>query len=290
MGRRFPFIIKQIRTLCSTQCGRAHTYIVTQHTAARAPTLIDPSRDRTTQRRCHSPSRPLHPFRNRPQRMIAVPAMRTQQSCDDNTRSRVKVIPRSTHFVPGYAAGIQARSTKPHLSSLALPPAPTFPAPGPVASGGLWLWDRIVPGSQPTPSTVLLRLRVHLFSTGLWSQFPARTLNPVGVRCRFGLPLTCLPIFGLRILNLRIGNVWCPLLEGQRFRDIREYKQRVFVAHNATGCSMRVMRAIYEHRSDTCDNALSFVLRAESKVTPLMPDLHHAYPVCIRLQNLGNLC
>ena len=49
------------------------------------------------------------------------------------------------------------------------------------------------------------------------------------------------------------------------------------------------MRAIYEHRGDSCDNALSFVLRAVSKDTGLIPDLQDADPVCIRLQNLGNL-
>ena len=50
---------------------------------------------------------------------------------------------------------------------------------------------------------------------------------------------------------------------------------------------MRVMRAIHEHRGDTCDNALFFVLRAVSKNTALIPDLQDADPVCIRLQNLG---
>ena len=49
------------------------------------------------------------------------------------------------------------------------------------------------------------------------------------------------------------------------------------------------MRAIYEHRGDSCDNALSFVLRAVSKDTGLIPDLQDADPVCIRLQDLGNL-
>ena len=52
---------------------------------------------------------------------------------------------------------------------------------------------------------------------------------------------------------------------------------------------MRVMRAIYEHRSDTFDSAVSFVLRAVFKDTRLIPDLHDADPVRIRLQNLGNL-
>ena len=47
---------------------------------------------------------------------------------------------------------------------------------------------------------------------------------------------------------------------------------------------MRVLRAIY-----TCDNALSFVLRAVSKNTGLIPDLQDAGPVCMRLHNLGNL-
>ena len=51
---------------------------------------------------------------------------------------------------------------------------------------------------------------------------------------------------------------------------------------------MRVMLAIYEHRGDTCDNVLSFVLRAVSKDTGFIPD-QDADPVCIRLQNLGNL-
>ena len=51
---------------------------------------------------------------------------------------------------------------------------------------------------------------------------------------------------------------------------------------------MRVMRAIHEHRGDTCDNALFFVLRAVSKNTALIPDLQDADLVCIRLQNLGN--
>ena len=52
---------------------------------------------------------------------------------------------------------------------------------------------------------------------------------------------------------------------------------------------MRVMRVIYEHRGDTCDNALSFVLRAVSQNAGLITDLQDADPVCIRLQNLGNL-
>ena len=55
------------------------------------------------------------------------------------------------------------------------------------------------------------------------------------------------------------------------------------------GCSMRVMGAIYEDRGDTYDIALSFVLRAASKDTGLIPDLRDADPVCIWLQNLGNL-
>ena len=159
--------------LYSTRCGRVHIYIVTQHTAARSPTLTAPSRERTTQRQCHSPSRPLHAFRNHPQRVVAVPARRTQQPCDDNVLSRVKIIPRSTHFVSGYSPGIQARSTKRLLSSFALPPVPTFPAPEHLASGGLLLWDRIVHGSQPSPCTVILPLRVHLLTTGLRPQFPA---------------------------------------------------------------------------------------------------------------------
>ena len=49
------------------------------------------------------------------------------------------------------------------------------------------------------------------------------------------------------------------------------------------------MRAIYEHRGDTCGNVLSFVLRAVSKDTGLIPDLQDADPVCIRLQNIANL-
>ena len=52
---------------------------------------------------------------------------------------------------------------------------------------------------------------------------------------------------------------------------------------------MRVMRVIYEHRGGTCDNGLPFVLRAVSKETGLIPDLQDADPVCIQLQNLGNL-
>ena len=46
---------------------------------------------------------------------------------------------------------------------------------------------------------------------------------------------------------------------------------------------------IYEYRGGTCDNALSFVFRAMSKNTGLISDLQDADPVCIRLQNLGNL-
>ena len=86
-----------------------------------------------SQSRCHSLSRPLHAFPNHPQRVIAVPAsrlpkppsesdcrpgytplhafsnhpkrvmavpavraVRTQQPCDDNIRSRDRNIPRST--------------------------------------------------------------------------------------------------------------------------------------------------------------------------------------------------
>ena len=51
---------------------------------------------------------------------------------------------------------------------------------------------------------------------------------------------------------------------------------------------MRVMRVIYEHRGDTCDIALYFVLRAVSKNTGLIPDLEDADPVCVRLQSIGN--
>ena len=89
----------------------------------------------------------------------------------------------------------------------------------------------------------------------------------------------------LRILNVSIGKVGCPLLEGQSFRDTRVYKQRVFEPHNAIGYSMRVMRVIYvQHRGGTFDNALSFVLRAVSQNTGLIPDLQDADPVYIRLQ------
>ena len=52
---------------------------------------------------------------------------------------------------------------------------------------------------------------------------------------------------------------------------------------------MRVMRVIYEHRGHTCDNVLSFVLRAVSKNTGLILDFQDADPFCIRLQNIGNL-
>ena len=93
----------------------------------------------------------------------------------------------------------------------------------------------------------------------------------------------------LRILNLRIGTVRCPLLEEQSFRGPRKYKQRVFEPHNAIVYSRRVMRSIYEHRGDTCDNDLYLVLRVVSKDTGLIPDLQDADPVCIWLQNLGNL-
>ena len=93
----------------------------------------------------------------------------------------------------------------------------------------------------------------------------------------------------LRTLNLRIGQVGCPLLEGQRFRDRRQYEQRVFEPHNAIEYSMRVTRVINEHRGGTCNNALSFVLMGVSKDTGLIPDLQDADPVCIRLQDLGNL-
>ena len=93
----------------------------------------------------------------------------------------------------------------------------------------------------------------------------------------------------LRILTLRIGEVGCPLLEGQRFRDPREYKQRVFEPHNAKGYGMRVMRAIHEHRGYTCDKALSFVLMLVSKKAGLIPDLQDSEAVCRRLQNLANL-
>ena len=52
---------------------------------------------------------------------------------------------------------------------------------------------------------------------------------------------------------------------------------------------MRVIRVIYEHRGDTCDNASYFVFRTVSKNTGLISDLKDADPVCIRLPNLGNL-
>ena len=52
---------------------------------------------------------------------------------------------------------------------------------------------------------------------------------------------------------------------------------------------MRVTRVIYEHRGGTCDNGLSFVLRAVSKDVGLIPDLKDADPVFMWLQNLGNL-
>ena len=95
--------------------------------------------------------------------------------------------------------------------------------------------DQIAQGFQPSRWTVIQHLRVHHFITGLRSQSPALTLNPVCVRCSFGLPLTGPPFLVLRTLNLRIGGVRCPLLEGHRFRDPREYKQRVFEPHNTTG-------------------------------------------------------
>ena len=44
-----------------------------------------------------------------------------------------------------------------------------------------------------------------------------------------------------------------------------------------------------QHRGGTFDNALSFVLRAVSQNTGLIPDLQDADPVYIRLQDLGNL-
>ena len=82
------------------------------------------------------------------------------------------------------------------------------------------------------------------FTTGLRSQSPVLPLSPVWVRCRFGLLLTGPPFLVLRILTLRIGQVGCPLLEGQLFRYTSEYKQRVFVPHNVIGYRMRVMRVI----------------------------------------------
>ena len=42
---------------------------------------------------------------------------------------------------------------------------------------------------------------------------------------------------------------------------------------------MRLMREIYKHRGDTCDAALSFVLRAVAKYTGLNPDLQDADPI-----------
>ena len=66
---------------------------------------------------------------------------------------------------------------------------------------------------------------------------------------------------------------------------IHASRQRVFEPHNAIGYSMRVMRVIYvQHRGGTFDNALSFVLRAVSQNTGLIPDLQDADPVYIRLQ------
>ena len=54
---------------------------------------------------------------------------------------------------------------------------------------------------------------------------------------------------------------------------------------------MRVVRVIHEHRGGTCDSAFSFALRAVSKDTVVVwiPYLQDADPVCIRLQDLGNL-
>ena len=52
---------------------------------------------------------------------------------------------------------------------------------------------------------------------------------------------------------------------------------------------MRVMRVIYEHRGGTCENVLSFVLRAVSKNAGLIPALQDADAVCIPLQDVGNL-
>ena len=46
---------------------------------------------------------------------------------------------------------------------------------------------------------------------------------------------------------------------------------------------------IYGHRGGTCENDLSFVLKAVTKNTGLIPDLQDADPVCIRLQDLRNL-
>ena len=149
---------------------RSCTYIFTQCSAARSPALIAPPRGCITQRRCHSLSRPLHAFPNHPQRVIAVPAsrlpkppsesdcrpgytplhafsnhpkrvmavpavraVRTQQPCDDNIRSR------STHFVSGSTPAIRAYSTEPFVS-LRSPIRPDpLPATAPMACGGLWL-------------------------------------------------------------------------------------------------------------------------------------------------------
>ena len=54
----------------------------------------------------------------------------------------------------------------------------------------------------------------------------------------------------------------------------------MFEAHNAIGYSMRVVRVTYEYRGDTCDNALSFVLKVVSKNIGLIADLQDADLVC----------
>ena len=64
---------------------------------------------------------------------VNVPAVRTQQPCDDNIRSRDRINPLSTHFVSDPAPGIRAHSTEPHLSPFVPPPAPTHSWPP-----GLW--------------------------------------------------------------------------------------------------------------------------------------------------------
>ena len=144
----------------------------------------------------------------------------------------------------------------------------------------------IVHGSLPFLCNVLLHLRVRRFTIGLRSQSSALSLCPVWVHCRFGLPHTGPLFFELGILNLCIGHStsWRTVIS--RSTRIQTTSIR---AHNAIVCSGRIMRAIYEHRGDTCDNALFFVFKAVSKDTGLIPDLQDPHPVCIRLYNLGQL-
>ena len=89
------------------------------------------------------------------------------------------------------------------------------------------------------------------------------------------------------IADAQRRSTWLPA--STRYRSQRRISSRRRFAHNAIVCRRRVMRAIYEHKGDTFDNALSFVLRAASKDTGLIPDLQDADPVCIRLQALGNV-